>query len=128
MDGFSASSPVARLGAVIIDCRDPEGLAAFWGALLGVEVGRRLGDPPQYVDLDPLSEGPYLGFQRVPEPKVVKNRVHLDLDVDDVERATERIEALGGKRASLDDVREHGYAWRVMSDPEGNEFCLIFEG
>lgn len=127
MDGFSASSPVARLGAVIIDCRDPERLAAFWGALLGVKVGGRLGDPPQYVDLEPLSEGPYLGFQRVPEPKGVKNRVHLDLNVDDVERATQRIEALGGARASVQDVREYGYAWRVMLDPEENEFCLIFE-
>ncbi len=55
MDGFGVSSPVARLGAVIIDCRDPELLAAFWGALLGVAVGARLGDPPQYVDLEPLS-------------------------------------------------------------------------
>lgn len=122
-----SESPVGRLGAVIIDCRDPERLATFWGALLGVEVGGRLGDPPQYVDLEPLSEGPYLGFQRAPEPKRVKNRVHLDLNVDDVERATQRIEALRGKRASLEDVREYGYAWRVMLDPEGNEFCLIFE-
>ncbi|MBI2237716.1 MAG: VOC family protein [Actinobacteria bacterium] len=127
MDGVRGSPPVARLGAVIIDCRDPERLAAFWGTLLGARVMGRLGDPPQYVDLEPLSEGPYLGFQRVPEPKVVKNRVHLDLNVDDVERATQRIQALGGTRASLKDVREYGYAWRVMLDPEGNEFCLIFE-
>lgn len=127
MDGLGASSPIGRLGAVIIDCADPERLAAFWGSLLGVKVSGRLGDPPQYVDLEPPSGIPYLGFQRVPEPKGVKNRVHIDLNVDDVDRATQRIEGLGGARASVGDVREYGYAWRVMADPEGNEFCLIFE-
>lgn len=62
MDGSSASSPVARLGALIIDCGDPERLAGFWGALLGVQVGGRLIDPPQYVDLEPLSGGSLHGF------------------------------------------------------------------
>lgn len=68
-----------------------------------------------------------MGFQRVAEPKGVKNRLRLDLNVDDVERATQRIEEFAGTRASAEDVHEYGYAWRVMLDPEGNEFCLIFE-
>jgi predicted enzyme related to lactoylglutathione lyase len=64
----------------------------------------------------------------VPEPKTVKNRLDLDLAVDDVEAATARIEALGGRRLRPEaDFNEYGYCWRTMADPEGNEFCLIFE-
>jgi predicted enzyme related to lactoylglutathione lyase len=66
-------------------------------------------------------------FQRVPEAKSGKNRMHFDLGVDDVDLATARIEALGGARADHDDFHEHGYSWRLMADPEGNEFCLIYE-
>jgi predicted enzyme related to lactoylglutathione lyase len=65
-------------------------------------------------------------FQRVPERKTVKNRVHLDIAVDEVESATAAIEALGGRRLPGPDFGEDGYHWRVMADPEDNEFCLIF--
>lgn len=47
--------------------------------------------------------------------------------MDDVDEATARIEGLGGLRLQSDDVHEYGYSWRVMADPEGNEFCLIYE-
>jgi predicted enzyme related to lactoylglutathione lyase len=51
----------------------------------------------------------------------------LDIRVDDVEVATARIEALGGRRRRLDaDFMEYGYCWRTMADPDGNEFCLIY--
>jgi predicted enzyme related to lactoylglutathione lyase len=88
-----------------------------------------LGDPAHYLNLAPPANapnGPGIALQRVPEPKRGKNRVHLDIEVDDVDAATDRVEALGGRRASAVDVSEHGYNWRVMADPEGNEFCLIF--
>ncbi len=117
---------VGTVGAVIVDCDDPEALAGFWGALLDTEVARRLGDPPQYVDLGPVGGAPYLGFQRVSERKVVKNRVHVDVNVEDVDAATARVEELGGRRVPGGDVEEHGFRWRVMLDPEGNEFCLIY--
>lgn len=117
----------ARLGAVTVDCADPDRLAAFWGAVLGVEVAERLGDPPQYVSLQRAEGAPTVTFQRVPEPKKVKNRLHPDLEVDDVEAATARVERLGGRRVQHGDFDEHGYRWRVMADPEGNEFCLVFE-
>jgi predicted enzyme related to lactoylglutathione lyase len=64
----------------------------------------------------------------VPEPKTVKNRVHLDVVVGDVALATSRIESLGGRRRRPDaDFREYGYSWPTMADPEGNEFCLVCE-
>lgn len=116
-----------RVSEVIVDCGDPERLAAFWGEILGVEVDDRLGDPPQYVSLRRTEPGaPIITFQRVPEPKTVKNRVHLDLEVDDVDAATARVEGLGGRRRQPVDFDEHGYRWRIMADPEGNEFCLVF--
>lgn len=117
----------ARLAAVIVDCRDPERLAAFWGEILGVEVDDRLDNPPQYVSLEPVEPGaPSVTFQRVPEPKTVKNRLHFDLEVDDVEAASELVGRLGGRRGQHADFDEHGYRWRIMADPEGNEFCLVF--
>jgi predicted enzyme related to lactoylglutathione lyase len=121
--------PVGRLGWIQIDCRDPLELAAFWGAVLGLEIDEEyLGDPPRYVGLVPVEpDHPQVNFQRVPEPKTVKNRLHLDLRVDDVDEATARIEALGGRRLQPEDVHEYGYHWRVLTDPEGNEFCLIYE-
>jgi predicted enzyme related to lactoylglutathione lyase len=120
---------VGRLGWIQIDCRDPVGLAAFWGAVLGLDVDEHtLGDPPHYVGLMPTSpDSPQVNFQRVPEPKTVKNRLHFDLDVEDVDVATARIEALGGQWLPTEDFQEYGYHWRVMADTEGNEFCLIYE-
>ena len=73
---------------------------------------------------DPSGDGPRLYFQRVPEPKTAKNRVHLDVPVDlaALDREVERLQALG---ASLVGFNSHpGHRWAVMSDPEGNEFCL----
>jgi predicted enzyme related to lactoylglutathione lyase len=70
---------------------------------------------------------PQVCFQRVPEPKMVKNRLHFDLQVEDVEKACARIEALRGRRRDDHDFHEHGFSWRRMADPEGNEFCLIYD-
>ncbi|OLC19960.1 MAG: hypothetical protein AUH33_04725 [Chloroflexi bacterium 13_1_40CM_68_21] len=119
---------MGRIGWIQIDCPDPERLAAFWTEVLGVVVQGRLGSPPQFVNLErQFPDAPYVSFQRVPEPKVGKNRVHLDLVVDDVELATSRIESLGGRRRRPEgDFHEYGYSWRTMADPEGNEFCLIY--
>jgi predicted enzyme related to lactoylglutathione lyase len=120
--------PIGRLGWIQIDCRDPLRLAQFWSEVLGVAVDDEpLGDPPHYVILHrTVPGGPKVCFQRVPEPKVVKNRLHLDIAVEDVEKATERVEALGGRRVADGDFSEYGVRWRVMTDPEGNEFCLIY--
>jgi predicted enzyme related to lactoylglutathione lyase len=102
-------------------------LAGFWGRLLGLEIDTPLGSPPAYVGLVPASRHEVVvSFQRVPEQKILKNRLHFDIEVQDVEVATLEIQALGGERMATDDFSEHGFQWRTMSDPEGNEFCLIY--
>jgi len=116
------TAPLASLRYVIIDASDTEAEAAFWSRVLGVEVADRFGDG--YVILAPSQDGaPRLTFQPVPEAKIVKNRLHLDLRVPDIETATVELEKLGGSRLS-DILEEEGYRWRVMRDPEGNEFCI----
>jgi predicted enzyme related to lactoylglutathione lyase len=128
MKSRHSRGPVGRLGWIQTDCHDPERLAAFWGAVLGVEIEDQLGQPPHYVNLKPVTPAaPGVSFQRVPEAKAGKNRLHFDVGVDDVDVATARIETLGGTRVPHDDYHEYGYRWRLMADPEGNEFCLIYE-
>ena len=121
------TSRIARLDTVTIDCRDPERLAAFWASVFGTQEGWRGGDPVQYIDLSETEASPGLRFQRVPEPKTVKDRIHLDLRVDDIEEAAARVTALGAERAPQDDFQEFNVVFRVMLDPEGNEFCLVME-
>ena len=118
---------VGRLGWIQVDTADPMKLAEFWGAVLGRPILDPLEDPPQYVGLQPIDAGMIVSFQRVPEAKVVKNRLHFDIQADDVAQAQASIEALGGARLPMEDFLEDGYAWRQMADPDGNEFCLIFE-
>ena len=121
------TGPIGRLRWIQIDTQDPEPLAAFWCEVLGTEIDDRLDDPPHYINLKSAeSGGPHVSFQRVPEPKAGKNRLHFDLLVDDVDEACARVEALGGRRVGKRDFHEYGYSWRVMADPQGNEFCLIY--
>jgi predicted enzyme related to lactoylglutathione lyase len=101
-------------------------LARFWGEVLGREIDEPLGDPPHYVGLIPTTDDLVVTFQRVPERKAVKNRLHLDVEVEDVDEAQAKVEALGGRRLPMEDFSEYGFRWRQMADPEGNEFCLIF--
>jgi predicted enzyme related to lactoylglutathione lyase len=109
--------PIA-VGYVIIDCQEPETLSSFWASLLNVEIGFRRGP---YVFLKGLPNGLGMGFQRVPEHKAGKNRVHIDLVVHDVVDTAARVEALGGQR--LPGYEAGGFL--VMADPEGNEFCVL---
>ncbi len=128
MTRASVRRPIGRLGMIQIDCPDPERLAPFWCEILGVDIESRLGDPPQFVNLEPAEPGGVqIALQRVPEAKTVKNRLHFDISVDDVNLACEQIERLGGRRRDDHDFHEHGFSWRRMADPEGNEFCLIFD-
>jgi Glyoxalase-like domain len=106
-----------EIGWVCVDCADPEGLAGWWQQLLG---GRIAVDDDGDVHLDGGTV-PLL-FLKVPEPKVVKNRVHLDLRVGDYDRAVAKARALG---AMPDDEFYAGGRWQVLRDPEGNEFCIL---
>jgi hypothetical protein len=137
---------------VVFDCADPARLARFWAEALGY----KLDDPPtgyqRWEDwlrdqgipeerwndasavVDPDGTGPRIYLQRVPEPKTVKNRVHLDLDAGGggsvpieerrrrVDAEVERLAGIGATR--LRAVEERGVYWVVMQDPEANEFCV----
>ncbi|AEW97790.1 MULTISPECIES: VOC family protein [Streptomycetaceae] len=108
--------------AMVLDCADPERLAAFWAGALGY---RRTGGDPPYVGLaDPAGRRPDLLLQRVPEPRSGKNRMHLDLRVDALQPHLDRLLADGARRlrGPFDD---RGWLTAVLADPEGNEFCLI---
>ena len=107
------------------DSADPESLARFWGEALNFTVDVRSNDafavPAGWSPSG--AEGPRLLFQRVPEPKTVKNRLHLDLTADDMDAEVQRLVALGARMVRL--VQEEDLSWTVMADPEGNEFCVL---
>jgi predicted enzyme related to lactoylglutathione lyase len=116
---------VAQLG-LVLDCADPEHLAESWAPALGYV---NLGTAGSYVALFPNgAPGPKLLLQRVAEPKAVKNRMHLDIEVADIHAEADRLVALGATRVSEGPCSEHGSTWLLMSDPEGNEFCVCDGG
>jgi hypothetical protein len=114
----------ASVGYLVIDSLDPTRIAPFCCGLLGVEVGTTIGDG-RFVVLHPTNDGLTVGFQRVPNAKDVKNRLHLDLVVTDLAKATREIEALGGRWLEHGNTRDlEGFRWRCIADPEGNEFDM----
>ncbi len=106
-----------------IDCADAYALASFWARVLD----STLSDDDKPGDEEALVESPgaSLLFIQVPEPKAVKNRVHLDLQPQDRTR-DEEVERLIGLGATLLDDRRNpdGTGWATLGDPEGNEFCV----
>jgi predicted enzyme related to lactoylglutathione lyase len=114
----------ASVGYLVIDTVDPAPLSTFWCGLLDVEIATTIGEGT-FVVLSPTKGGLTIGFQRVPEAKSGKNRLHLDLIVEDLELATAEIEVLGGRWLEPGNTRElEGFRWRIMADPEGNEFDI----
>ena len=139
---------------VVIDCANPDRLATFWAEALGYQkqppppgfatweafleaqgVPRQRWDAASAV-VDPERVGPRVFFQHVPEPKTVKNRVHLDINASGgretpleerrrrVDAAVERLAGLGARTLRPGQPSELGEYWVVMQDPEGNEFCV----
>ena len=104
--------------SVTFDCRDPLAVAAFWAGALGSNVDE--DSTPDRAWVEPAGwGGPSLWFQRVPEPKVAKNRQHFDLRAPgDLDAECDRLLRLGAT------VVARGDELVVMADPEGNEFCL----
>lgn len=114
----------ASVGFLVIDTADPGRLAPFWCALLDVEVDAVIGDG-QFVVLSRTADGLTVGFQQVPDAKSGKNRLHLDLIVEDLDASTAEIEGLGGRWLEPGETRElEGFRWRQMADPDGNEFDI----
>jgi predicted enzyme related to lactoylglutathione lyase len=114
----------SRVRWIDVDCADPYELSGFWAEVIGHP--RHPEDEPGDDECAILISGQTgMLFQRVPEGKSVKNRIHLDISPTDRtrEEELERLLALGA--TILDDRRrEDGTGWVVMADPEGNEFCL----
>jgi predicted enzyme related to lactoylglutathione lyase len=123
MHGETLRKPLAEPLAITIDCVDPAALSEFWMKVVGgVVEPQTMSD--DWVGLREVPVIGHLGFQRVPETKSVKNRVHLDLDVLDLASAVAQAVSLGASVAS-DVVEEPHSFFQVMRDPEGNEFCFI---
>lgn len=107
---------------LVLDALDPEVVARFWAEAIDYVV---VGAAGTYTMLEPRGRpGPRLLIQQVAEAKRVKNRMHLDLDVPDIEVEAQRLEALGATRVGPAPVEEHATTWIVMADPEGNELCV----
>ena len=108
----------------VIDCANARRLARFWAAALFYDFAR--DDEGAVVLIDPTGRGLPIEFQQVPEPKVVKNRVHLDLlPVDSHwEAEVERLVSLGATKQRYVENSPDEAHW-CMLDPEGNEFCCL---
>lgn len=122
-----------KIACVVFDCSDALVVARFWSAAIDRPLdpdanswfasigfrGRRDREGWGPVDRD---ADPTWLFAKVPEPKTVKNRQHLDVIAVDVEAEIARLVHLGATR--IEDRKEFGYAWTLMADPEGNEFDI----
>ncbi|WP_395292593.1 VOC family protein [Kitasatospora hibisci] len=145
---------------LVIDCADPRRLVGFWAGALGYvpepplgghatwreywadlgvpaeELPAGVGETPESI-VDPAGRGPRIWFQQVPEPKVTKNRLHLDLRVGGgrevpletrIQRVTAKMEGLteaGATVLRIMDKPDTAYYAVVLQDPEGNEFCVV---
>jgi hypothetical protein len=105
---------------VIVDSADPESQGRWWAAALGWAI---VNDDPAEFEIRPEPERtPGILFVHVPEPKTLKNRLHLDFRPDDRDREVDRLLSLGALRA---DIGQGEQSWVVLRDPEGNEFCVL---
>ena len=111
----------SKFTELVIDCADPARVADFWAAVLGWPKSGQ-GDEIQVAG--PPGSGPSLFFARVPEPKTLKNRLHIDVNPVGCDQADEvqRLIGLGARHA---DVGQGDVSWVVLADPEGNEFCVL---
>jgi len=114
----------SSLVGVAVDCADPLTLAQFWADVLGWQVAED-STPGHAILLAGRTDAgsPLVVFNVVPEPKTVKNRLHLDLISDTFAAETERLLSLGARK--LRDVQTDQARWTTFADIEGNEFDLI---
>jgi Glyoxalase-like domain len=123
-----------ELATVVVDCNEPYRLARFWADVLGYAPELGQGDwaalrsegesgELEWVKLVGPPGAMPVAFQRVPEPRVTKNRLHLDLTAADEEAEASRVEGLGATRLRRSEAPDDVFV--VLTDPEGNEFCII---
>ena len=117
---YRDTGPIA---AVVVDCADPRAMARFWDEAMDWTRHEVTDDHARLRSAKGV--GPYLEFLRTPGAKTVSNRVHLDVAPypgDDQEAEVARLKALGATDA---DVGQGDVPWKVLADPEGNEFCVL---
>lgn len=120
---------VGIIRSIVLECSDPEPVATFWSTVLNVPIAQREDD---WWALDRRPGGPRLAFQvvaqHVPPPwpgTTGEQQIHLDVEVDDLSAARERVLALGANRLSdVIDEPDDG-VWQVFADPAGHPFCLV---
>ncbi|AJF63410.1 VOC family protein [Streptomyces vietnamensis] len=120
----------SRISELILDCADPERLAAFWSEVLDyVEVGR---EDDGSIEIGPAGIGfggaqPTLILSPSNEPRTGKLRLHIDVNATDRDQDAEleRLLALGARPVDVGQTGEEN--WHVLADPEGNEFCLLHQ-
>ena len=110
--------------SVVLDCLDPDVLVPFWEAALGYHLAEQADGYRILVPLEDQPPGPVLILQPVPEPKVVKDRMHLDVHADDPAGHVLLLESLGARRVGTP-IAAYGVEWQTMHDPEGHEFCVV---
>jgi catechol-2,3-dioxygenase len=108
----------SRWYSIVVDSQDPARLSRWWAEVLGYKVIFEQSD-----EVTIGSDGsPSLIFVPVPEHKSTKNRLHIDLNPDDQDAEVERLLDMGARHI---DVGQGEQPWVVLSDPEGNEFCVL---
>ncbi|MCM0679175.1 VOC family protein [Micromonospora phytophila] len=106
--------------SLTVDARDPARLAHWWAEALGYQV---VAEKPDGVEIRQSADRlPGIVFVPVADGKEGKNRLHLDLRPDDQEAEVERLVDMGARHV---DVGQGDVGWTVLSDPEGNEFCVL---
>ena len=116
---------VTKLLTVVVDCGDPQRQATFWSQALAYDVSER--NPDEFLVSDPDGVATPLYFMKVPEPKVGKNRLHLDLSAASMDDEVERLVDIGARfveRRQDPDTLDNPDTWTVLEDPEGNVFCV----
>jgi hypothetical protein len=121
-EGKEAVMTMSVIG-LSIDCADAAGLARFWSQVLGRPVNPGADVEHAAIDVTDPASGPRLSFQKVPEPKRIKNRLHLDLRTDQFEAESDRLTGLGA--TPLWSFDRPQIRWTTFADPEGNEFDLV---
>src|SRR5947209_20568041 len=121
----------SRFTELIIDCHDPKALAEFWCGVLGYTITDQEDGDVEISSWNPTAEAfrekpqpPTLLFTQVPEGKMIKNRIHIDVSPIDSSQQEEvdRLLALGARHV---DIGQGEQRWVVLADPEGNEFCVL---
>ncbi len=109
-----------QVGMVTFDTTDPRSLAAWWAEQTGGTVVDEMGG---FFIMVALPTGLNLGFQAVADPTPGKNRLHLDCGAADPKAEVDRLVAAGATLVAVHDENP-GFAWTVLADPAGNQFCV----